>query len=349
MLRAVSAHAGSGFGAFVREFRVRAGLTQHGLARAAGISIGALRDLEQGRTRCPRWAAAEAIAVALDLDRPERVELANAWSGGRVTEDPWDTGIRCARPNVRVGILGPLTGHLDDAAVELGSARQRLVLALLALHWPAGVPRDVIGDVLWGERPPRSAAAQVQAYVSRLRWLLDPGEAGRKSGGSVRLTGHGYQLSDTVLLDSAQFRALSRRAHAAAARGDGRLACALYQRSLGLWRGDVLADVDVLRAHPAVAEITRRHVHVVLGFARACAAIGGHQRALPYLHRLCEREPLNEQAHAELMTALAGTGQRAAALRLFGQLSGRLDAELGIRPGPQVAATHLWIIRQAGA
>jgi DNA-binding SARP family transcriptional activator len=215
-----------------------------------------------------------------------------------MNEDRWDAGIPRGGGSVRIGVLGPLTGHLDGAA------------------------------------------------VGQLRRLLDPTRVMGTGNGPVRLAGYAYQLNETISLDSAQFRALARRADAAAAQGDCRLACALYQRSLLLWRGEVLANVDVLRAHPAVAEITRCYGHVVLSFARTAAAIGGHERALPYLHRLCEREPLNEQAHAELMTALAVVGQQAAALRLFGQLSERLDAELGICPGQQVTATHLRILRQ---
>jgi DNA-binding SARP family transcriptional activator len=46
------------------------------------------------------------------------------------------------------------------------------------------------------------------------------------------------------------------------------------------------------------------------------------------------------------MTALAATGQQAAAVQVFWQLRCRLDSELGIRPGPQVAAVHVRILRQ---
>ena len=242
--------------------------------------------------------------------------------------------------------FGPDDGRLNGTAVKLGSLRQRVVLGLLALHWPTGVPRDVIVDVLWGERPPRSAVPQVQAYVSQLRRLLDPGRPVRADNGSVRLAGCGYQLGDAVQLDLTEFRALTRRAQLAVTRGDHRLACGLYERSFGMWRGEVLEDVDLLRDHPAVAELTRHHGQAVLRFARAASAISCHERALPCLRGLCEREPLNEQAHAELMTALAAAGQQVTALQLFGQLSRRLDAELGIRPGPQAAATHLRILRQ---
>jgi DNA-binding SARP family transcriptional activator len=84
----------------------------------------------------------------------------------------------------------------------------------------------------------------------------------------------------------------------------------------------------------------------VLRFAWAAAAARRAGRALPPLRALCAREPFNEQAHAILMTALAATGQQAAAIGVFSELRRRLDRELGIRPGPQVAAAHLRILRQ---
>jgi len=145
-------------GALVRERRVSAGLTQRELATAAGVSVGALRDLEQGRTRCPRWAAVAAITAVLGMDPHQRAELLEAWSGERA-----GYAVACPRGiRARIGVLGPLMALRGTGAVRLGSPRQRAVLGLLALHWPAGVPRDVIIDVLWGERPPRSAAAEVR-------------------------------------------------------------------------------------------------------------------------------------------------------------------------------------------
>jgi DNA-binding SARP family transcriptional activator len=235
---------------------------------------------------------------------------------------------------------------VDGGVVRLGSARQRAVLGLLALHWSAGVPRDMIVDVLWGERPPRSAVAEVQAYVSRLRHLLDPARTARDRSGPVLLTGPCYRLADGTSLDLADFGELARRADVAASRGEFRLACALYERSLGLWRGEVLADVDLLHGYPAAIEAARRGGEVVLRFARAAAAGRRHEKVLPHLRRLCAREPFNEQAHAQLMTALAATGEQAAAVEVFWQLRGRLDSELGIRPGPQIAAVHLRVLRQ---
>jgi hypothetical protein len=147
-------------------------------------------------------------------------------------------------------------------------------------------------------------------------------------------------------VDLAEFAQLSRRADTAADQGERRLACALYERSLSLWRDDVLADVDLMRGYPMAAEAARRRSAVVLRFARAAGTGTWQERVLPHLRALCASEPFNEQAQAQLMTTLAATGQQAAAVELYAQVRQRLDRELGVRPGPQLAAAHLRVLRQ---
>jgi transcriptional regulator with XRE-family HTH domain len=51
-------------GQLICEHRSRAGLSQRELADAAGVTLGMLRDLEQGRTLWPRWGSVHAVAIA---------------------------------------------------------------------------------------------------------------------------------------------------------------------------------------------------------------------------------------------------------------------------------------------
>jgi DNA-binding SARP family transcriptional activator len=331
----------------VRECRTIAALTQHELAIAAGVSIGALRDLEQGRTRSPRWRVLSALADALGMDQYQRAELAAAWGGGH--PDGGHLAMPTTNdvvPALRITVLGPLMAMRHGMPVGLGPARQRAVLGLLAIHWPAMVQRDVIVDMLWGAKPPGSAVTQVQVYVSRLRRLLDLERVPRGPDGPIVSAGGCYRLDESIRLDLAEFGQLARRADIAADQGERHLACALYERSLGLWRDDVLADIELLHGYPAAIEATRRRGEVVLRFARAAGTGGWRDRVLPHLRALCASEPFNELAHAQFMTVLAATGQQAAALELFGKLRRRLDIELGVRPGPQLAAAHLLVLRQ---
>ena len=71
-------------------------------------------------------------------------------------------------------LLGTL--EVEGAETELGSGKQRALLAYLLLRRNQAVPRDVLIDALWGDDPPETAAHALDVDASRLRRSLgDPG------------------------------------------------------------------------------------------------------------------------------------------------------------------------------
>jgi DNA-binding SARP family transcriptional activator len=327
----------------VREYRKSAGFTQRQLALAAGLSVGVVRDLEQGRTGHLQPESVRGLTSALGLDQHRASALASAAGGdrpGRAEPQPNGTG------QLRLYALGPLAVWRDAHPVVQGAAVRRAVLGLLALHPNTGLHRDMIIDALWPANPVASAANRVQAHVSALRRVLDPGRSPRDPDGLLVSSGTSYRLQvGTDQLDVLAFRELAERARAIRD-ADTEAACGRYADALRLWRGVPLADLDLLRSHPAVAELSRQHEAVVAEFADAAFCVGWHGRVLPHLRGLADREPLNEMAHAYLMMALAGCGQQASALEVYEELRRRLDEQLGVRPGPQLAEAHLRILRQ---
>jgi DNA-binding SARP family transcriptional activator len=244
-------------------------------------------------------------------------------------------------------VLGPLAAWRFGQAVELGAPKQRAVLAVLALRANGLVHREAIIDAVWGQEPPATAVNLVQSYASRLRRALDPGRSPASGGGLLVTAGSGYWLRlGTAQLDLLSFELLVGRARAAASAGDAGAACALYEQALELWRGEPLADVDCLRGHPAVIDLGRRWAAATAEYAEAAIGVGLGERVLGHLRALAGREPLNERAHALLMLALAGSGQQAAALHLYDDLRRRLDDQLGVRPGPELADAHVRVLRQ---
>src|SRR5919108_933126 len=89
---------------------------------------------------------------------------------------------------MEVRLLGLVEADLDGRALVLGGAKQRAVLAMLALRANAPVPVDQLVEGLWGEQPPQSAPKMVQSYVSQLRRLLK----GRAE--QIVTRGRGYEL-----------------------------------------------------------------------------------------------------------------------------------------------------------
>ena len=143
-----------------------------------------------------------------------------------------------------------------------------------------------------------------------------------------------YLLRPGVRADADEFSALAERAELAVTTGDQASALLLYENALRLWRGEPLADVDLLSAHPAVVNLTWQRSAVVVAYAEVASTTGWNEKVLGHLQALTAAEPLNERAHALLMMAMTASGQRAAALKLYAGLSDRLDQELGVRPGP---------------
>jgi len=371
--------------ALVRDHRRAAGLTQGQLASLSGVSRAAVRDLEQGRTHRPRPGSLARLAGALGLDAIQADELVMlARVGGRPMAGAAGVGGPKAAGGLRLEVLGPLVAWRDGVRLALGGPRQQAVLGLLALEPGSLVHRSAIIDALWPTAPPPTAVSAVQSHISRLRALLagrpardgdglpdrgrrprdgrgpvdhGPPRDGRgpvdrrrppdDSGALLVSAGASYSLrAGPDELDLLAFGQLAEDARAARRAGDVPGACELYERALELWRGAPLAGVDLLAGHPALATLARQRAEMVIEFARVASAAGWHERALSPLQALAAREPLNERAHAQLMIALAGCGQQAEALGLFEDLRARLDAELAMPPGPDLAEAHLRVLRQ---
>jgi DNA-binding SARP family transcriptional activator/transcriptional regulator with XRE-family HTH domain/tetratricopeptide (TPR) repeat protein len=352
----------SRFGSVVRAYRREAGLTQRELAAKAGLSLAALRDLEQFRRQRPRADSLVALASALSLNpaqtdslyrsaepprrRPVSVSsprLLGENSGFTRPMHPSDPG-----GGLWLGILGPLEAWGDDEApLPLGPPARRAVLGLLLMEPGAPVRRDAIIDLLWGDSPPRTAVGLLQAHVSRIRKLLSSHSRFGTNGGTINSVRGAYQVSVSGQeVDLLVFRDLAASAAAARAVGDDVTAVEFYEHAVRLWRGEPLVDVDALSGHPGISALRQELTGVLLHYADVACALGRYHRVLPRLRALAGAEPLNEPAHARLMIALAGSGQQAAALRVYEDVRSRLDRELGIYPSGELAEAYLRVLRQ---
>ena len=83
-------------------------------------------------------------------------------------------------------LLGPFDVLVDGRSAQLGGAKQRALLAILAIHANERVSPDRLIAELWPEEAPKSAANTLQGYVSRLRFTVQgppairPGEEAKR-------------------------------------------------------------------------------------------------------------------------------------------------------------------------
>jgi DNA-binding SARP family transcriptional activator/tetratricopeptide (TPR) repeat protein/DNA-binding XRE family transcriptional regulator len=318
-------------GDLVRDHRRASGLTQQELASRAGLSAGAIRDLEQGRTGRLLPGSLARLATVLGLSRVQIAELQRSPVAG----------------GLLVQVLGPLAVWRAGAPVQVGGAARRAVLGLLTLSPGRLVHRDAVIDALWPGKAPANAVSLVQIQVSRLRRLIDPRGAAGGGSGLLVSAGDSYRLvAGPRELDLLALDELTAEARAAHADGDDEAACGIYEQAVGLWRGEPLADVELLRSHPGVVRLSRQRAEAVIEYARVASSAGRHNRVLGLLRELAAREALNEQAHAQLMIALAGCGQQAEALAVYRDVRGRLDDELAMPPSAELTEAHQRVLRQ---
>ena len=209
---------GSRFGGLIQAYRRQAGLTQQELAAKAGLSVGALRDIEQSRRRRPRSSSLAALAGALDLDPEQGASLLTIGREAPASRHPVPPPTTQTADPVQgdqglwLAVLGPLEAWRDGAPLALGPPARRAVLGMLLLEPDVLVRRDTMIDVLWGEAPPHTAVGLVQAHVSRLRSALEPRRHGSGQDGMIKAVSSAYKLSVAGSeLDLLVFRDLAAR------------------------------------------------------------------------------------------------------------------------------------------
>ncbi len=156
-------------------------------------------------------------------------------------------------------VLGPFEVVSGGRVLEIGSAKQRALLALLLIHLNRPVSLDAIGEELWEGNPPASLGATVQSLVYRIRKLLGPDA--EAAGVGLRGRGSGYLLEGEELqLDAHRFERLASRGRELAATGAFDTAARAFRDAVGLWRGpalDGLAELPFARLEAARLEGAR--------------------------------------------------------------------------------------------
>ncbi|MEO3821511.1 BTAD domain-containing putative transcriptional regulator [Plantactinospora sp. B24E8] len=243
---------------------------------------------------------------------------------------------------MRFGVLGPLTVWTDHGeAVTVPGRKVRALLADLLVHQGRTVSADRLVADLWGEAAPADPTAALHVRVSQLRRAL----AGAEPDGRDLVVSQapGYVLragSDAV--DATRFSSLVERSQAA---GDPRLRAGLLAEALDLWRGPALADfADEEFARAAVARWEEQRLTAVEAYAEARLELGEHRELVGELGELVTRHPYRERLRAALMRALHRAGRTGEALDSFQELRHQLADELGLDPGPELAALHRAIL-----
>ncbi|MGI9621691.1 MAG: BTAD domain-containing putative transcriptional regulator [Acidimicrobiales bacterium] len=231
---------------------------------------------------------------------------------------------------VRFNVLGSVTVTVDDTTVDLGTPKERQLLAVLLVDANTIVSQDRVIDALWPDRPPAKPLSSLRAYLSHLRKALSSADLSRDT---IVNDGDGYRLQiDATTIDALQFEQLLEQARPQSRPLKGRIEA--VDKALSLVRGDPYADMPY--AEFAQREIDRLDELVASAHElRAELALEAGQASvwIPELTALVRRYPYRDGLRAAQMRALALTGRHGEALQAYSEHRNRLIEDMGVQPG----------------
>jgi WD40 repeat protein/DNA-binding SARP family transcriptional activator len=244
------------------------------------------------------------------------------------------------------GVLGPLHVTGAEGAVPITGTKEQLLLAHLLARVGQTIPAHDLGETLWGDAPPRSAAKALQNHVLRLRHCLEPG---RDGAARVLVTdGNGYRLAvEGSAVDSCRFERLLDVGHRALRDGRWDAASTTLTDALGLWRGRAFLGLDSIPLLAAEAHRldTMRRTALEARIA-AQLELGRAADVVPDLESLTSEDPMRENAWYLLILALYRSRRQADALAAYARVRELLLEELGVDPSPDLQRLHRQILAQ---
>ncbi|MCT7661330.1 BTAD domain-containing putative transcriptional regulator [Mycobacterium deserti] len=234
-------------------------------------------------------------------------------------------------------LLGEVEAWSDEQRLDIGTMRQRCVLAALLVDVNRPTTTDQLIARIWADDRPHRARNALAGYVSRLRRVITTGgdvEIGRASGGYV-------MKADPASIDLHRFRQLVAAARATADPGD---ADRLFREALHLWRGDPFVSLDTPWVNDVRTSLEAERVSVVLDANDSGLRADRHGELLPAIAAMAQNHPLDERVAGQLMLALYRCGRQADALETFRVMRDRLVEELGVDPSPALRRVHQQIL-----
>jgi TolB-like protein/DNA-binding SARP family transcriptional activator len=220
-------------------------------------------------------------------------------------------------------LLGPfsLTGPGGEA-IEIGSKKNRLLLAMLACAPGRSMRRDALAGVLWAGHSDEQAKNSLRQALAVLRKELKGQDGAFFAGldGAVALHPNRVAFDADLFLKDAE---LATRAS--------------LERAIALWRGPFLADVSAPEPEIEQWLSERReqfNSRYIAAMDRLAPLLDGAAR-INMARRLVLTDTLREGSHRQLMEAYLASGEKAQALRHYDKLRKLLREELGVEPSPE--------------
>ena len=236
-------------------------------------------------------------------------------------------------PRLELALLGPFQATIDGRPItEFESNKVRALLAYLAVESDRPHARESLAGLLWPGYPDRSALNNLRSALANLRRAINDHDAEPP----LLLISR-----EAIQFNSAADCALDVTALCGAARQQPeQLAQAVEGYHGPFLDGFSLDDCPAFEewALARRAALLQEALAALTRLAADAEAQGDTDRALAYARRGLSLEPWDEQAHRQVMRALALSGRRDQALAQYETCRQALEQELGVEPAAETQA-----------
>jgi DNA-binding SARP family transcriptional activator len=238
---------------------------------------------------------------------------------------------------MRVGLLGPIEVGEADHPLHIASAKQRALVALLALDAGRVVSVERLIEGLWGDKAPADAGNALRHHVSRLRKTIGPSLVTQRSG---------YLLAvERDEVDALHFARLAGEARAGLPDRPPGTVAATLRSALALWRGAPLEEfLDHDWARREASRLTELHLAAVEDRFDVDLSMGLHADVVEEIRGMVGAHPFRERLWGQLMLALYRSGRQTEALAAYADARKVLAEEPGLDPGPDLTALERAIL-----
>jgi len=243
-----------------------------------------------------------------------------------------------------IHLLGPIKMELNGRPLTSLGTRKAEALLIYLVCQKRPFTRETLAELLWENRDPQQALANLRSLLSGMRSQLKP---------FLTITRHtiAFNHDSDYWLDVAEFnRQLESR--------DWRLETAqspvsnlqtlqTLQTAVALYRGDFLEGFYVRESRGfeewAALErerLQRQAISVLRQLVERCQAQGDFATGLAYINHLVRLDELSERANRDKMLLLARNGRLNAALQHYEAYKSLLADELGVMPSQDTIALY---------
>jgi WD40 repeat protein/DNA-binding SARP family transcriptional activator len=230
--------------------------------------------------------------------------------------------------HLSLSLLGPFQAELGGQPVTgFESNKVRALLAYLATEADGPHARQALAGLLWPDYTNRSALNNLRSALANLRQAIGDQQAQPPflviSRDTIQFNPNSDHWLDLECLQDLPGLTIEK-----------------LEGAISACRGSFLEGFSLADSPPFEEwllykreQTNRQTLEALQRLAAHYESLGDYERTITYTRRRLELEPWDEDAHRQLMRALACSGQRSAALMQYETCRRLLKDELGVGPG----------------